>query len=83
MNDAQLHPSLFRAIDELQETTGISGGNNFRAGGLDVGEFALQQVIGHFRLNEVVNAGAAAAPVRLGRLDEFQIQNRPQHLSRL
>src|SRR5688500_15917156 len=42
---------------------------------------AVAECRGGFRLHEVVDAGAAAAHVRLGNLDEGYARNRGQQLS--
>src|ERR1044071_6354922 len=46
-------------------------------------EFAAEEFIRHFRLHDIVNAGAAAAPGGFRQLHQFQIWNRSQDLSRL
>src|ERR1051326_7404520 len=46
-------------------------------------EFAAEEFIRHFRLHDLVNAGAAAAPGGFRQLHQFQIWNRSQDLSRL
>ena len=83
MNHPQIHPFLPGAIDELQKTTGVARGYDFRPGGPDMFEFATEELIGHLRLHNIVNAGAAAAPRALGQFDQFQIRDRAQELARL
>ena len=49
----------------------------------DVVQFAVEKFVGHFRLDQIVNARAAAAPGAFGQFDQFQIRNRLQDLARL
>ena len=44
-------------------------------------EFAFQEVPGHFRLNEVVDTGAAAAPSAFREFNQLKIRNGPQDLA--
>src|SRR5258706_314461 len=62
-----------RTVDDLQEATGIGRGHNLRAGGFDVLELALKKFVGHLRLDQIVNARAAATPGALRQLNEFEI----------
>src|SRR5687767_3368251 len=51
MDDPQRHSALARAILNLQQTTGIAGGDSMRSGHRDVIELAMQKLRGHFRLH--------------------------------
>ena len=62
MHKAERQPLGARAVDELKQAAGVRGGHNLRAGGFNMAQFAPQQFAGHFRLREIINAGAAAAP---------------------
>jgi len=63
MDHAEVQSALFGAVDELEEAAGVGGGDDGCAGGLDVVEFALEELVGHFRLDEVVDAGGASQEV--------------------
>ena len=71
------------AVLDLKETTGIAGGDNGRARGSDVVEFALEKFIRHFGLDQVVDARAAAAPHRLGQRHDVEAGNRIKQSARL
>lgn len=71
MNDADGERGVAEAVLDLEEATWIAGGDDIGAGGFDVGHLAMEEVIGHFGLNEVVNAGAAAAPGAFRKFHEF------------
>ena len=83
MRDAEVDAVFASAVDDLKEATGISSGDGVHAGGFDSLNFAIEQVVGHFRLNDVVDAGAAAAPGAFGKFDEFQAGDGVQDLARL
>ena len=70
VSHAEFYASQLCAIDQLQKAAGIAGRDDRGAGALDVLELALQELVGHPRLDEIVDAGAAAAPVALGQFDE-------------
>jgi hypothetical protein len=53
---------------DLGEAADIAGGDEVGAGGLDVGDLAVAEADGDFRLEHVVGAGGAAAEVALGGL---------------
>ena len=67
MGDFDFHAARGEAVANLHEAPRIAGGDDGRAGGGDVVEFPLQKFIGHFGLDEVVDARAAAAPHRFGQ----------------
>ena len=62
---------------------GVAVGHDGGAGGLDVLELAVQELVGHLRLDDVVDAGAAAAPGALRQLDQLQVRDQAQQLARL
>ena len=71
MDDAQLKALVIRTIDELQQATGIAGGHHGCAGGFNMLKLALQELVGHFGLDDIVNSGTAAAPRAFRKLDEL------------
>ena len=83
MHHAQFHTSLFAPGDQLQQAAGVSGGHDSGLGGNDVGHLAVQQLIRHFRLREIVDARTAAAPIGLGQFHQLDSGNRLEELTRL
>lgn len=75
MDDANGELFLAEAVEDLEKATGVAGGDDGRAGRFDVFDFALEKVAGHFRLDQVVDAGAATAPHALREFDELQVRN--------
>src|SRR5215470_4997862 len=67
---------------DLQDAPGIGGDHRLGPGGPDVADLAPEQARGHLGLREVVDAGRAAAPVGLGELDEAELRDLAQQLSR-
>ena len=63
------------AVLDLEEAAGVAGGDDGRSGGGDVVELALEEFVGHFGLDEVVDAGAAAAPHGFGEGLEVEAGN--------
>ena len=61
---------------DLQNAARIGGDDRLGPRGEHVADLAVQQPRRHLGLREVVDPGRAAAPVRLGQLDEPQ----PGHL---
>ena len=59
-------------LHELQEASGIAGGDDVCAGVVDVVELAFGEFCGHLGLGEVVGAGSAAAPIGLDEVDELE-----------
>ena len=55
-----------KAVGELEVAAGIGGGDAGGVGAFDVGDFAGEELRGLLGLGDVVDAGAAAAPVALG-----------------
>ena len=80
MDNAQGHVALLGAIDNLEEAAWIARGDYVGAGRLDVLELPIEQFVGHLWLNDVVDAGAPAAPRAFGQFDQAEIGNRAQEL---
>ena len=60
---------------ELQDAAGVCCGNDRGAGFRDVSKLSLLQLCRHFRLGDVVDARATAAPCRFGQLDQLKAGN--------
>ena len=75
MDDTEVDAVFAGAVDDLQEATRISGGDGIDASGYNALNFSIEQVIGHFGLDEVVDAGAAAAPGAFRKFDELEAGN--------
>ena len=71
------------AVFELEVAAGIGGRDDARAGGEDVADLPLLEPAGGFGLGDVVDARAAAAPLGLGTLTEFDAGDRTQDGARL
>ena len=74
---------MARTIQNLEEAARIARGDDRRIGGFDVAEFALQEIAGHFGLDQIINPRAAATPGALGEFDEFEVGNGAEQSPRL
>ena len=83
MRDPERHTALPATGHQLQEASRIPGGDDRRPCGDHVVHLPLEQLSRHFRLRQVVNPGTAAAPGRLGKVDEINSGNHPENLARL
>src|SRR5687768_11294065 len=68
---------------ELDGASGIGGGNDRRSGAENVAHFPSEQFRRHFRLGNIIDAGAATAPARLRQFDELEAGNHLQECPRL
>ena len=59
------------AVGDLEEAARIPSSKDGRASFRDVIQLSLEELVGHFGLDEVVDAGAAAAPGAFGQFDEL------------
>ena len=66
-------------LRELHEAAGVRAREQLRARGEHVGGLAVAEVAGGLGLHDVVDAGAAAADVLLGGLDDLERGDPPQH----
>ena len=78
MHNTEIKSLPPRAANELQQATGIRRRNDLRSGLLDMLQLSYEELIGHFRLDQVIDAGAAAAPRAFLQLDQFEIGNGAQ-----
>ena len=67
--------SRLKAVLNLQQAPGIPRGDNLSARGVDMVELALEELLGHFGLDEIINARAAATPHRLGQRGHLDAGN--------
>ena len=83
MNDSERQALPLGAITNLEKASRVSRGHDFSPGAFDVLELALEKIVGHFRLDEIVYAGTAATPSAFRQLHQLQIRDLPKHLTRL
>src|SRR4051812_11633606 len=81
MDDAHWQVRFLRAIEDLEQAAGVGGGDDICTGTPNVLQLALQKVIRHLRLDEIVDPGASAAPGALRQLHQLQPWNRLKNLS--
>src|ERR1035441_944429 len=55
VDDAQVQALVFGAVDELEQAAWVAVGHDTGAGRFDVLELAVQELVGHFRLDDIVN----------------------------
>ena len=79
MDDLTLFAGLTKSVFKLDETAGIGRGDDARAGRAQVSNLALLEPRRGFRLRDIVDARAAAAPGGLGALAQFNAWDRPQN----
>jgi len=60
------------AAHKLEETAGVGGDDGVGVGGQEVGYFAVAELLGGFGLEEVVDAGGAAAEGGFGDLGDLK-----------
>lgn len=75
MHHPKFQTVLRRAIDQLQEAAWVCRRDGRSSRGLDVLDFATEKLARHFRLREIVYAGAPAAPIGFGEINQFEIRN--------
>lgn len=81
--DEHVHTCGTQTVDELQMASGIASGDRTRAGGGEMADLALLQDSRGLRLGDVVNAGAAAAPIRLRKFGQLDAGDSAQDFTRL
>jgi hypothetical protein len=67
---------LTHAAAELQDAAGISRRHELRLHRGNMANLTRRQGMCRFRMNEIINASAATAPVTFRNIDQFQ----PRHL---
>jgi hypothetical protein len=72
-----------QATGNLQLASGVRGGDNLRRGPGDVPYLTVEQRGRLFRLRDVVDPRARAAPARLRQILERNSGNQPQQRARL
>jgi len=68
---------------ELQHAAGVGRDYRFASGGRYRLHFFFEQMLRHFRVGQVVDAGAAAAAIGAVHFHKFQTGDRLQQFSRL
>src|SRR4030081_3747957 len=79
----KLEPAIAELCLDLQRAPGIAGDEKLRRNRKDVLDLAGPDLVGALRLDEIVDAGAAAALLGVGDLEERQARNGPEELARL
>ena len=74
---------MAEATGDLKVAPGVGGGEDRCAGADDVPDLPDEELFGLLRLGDVVDAGAAAAPVGLGELDELEPGDEFEDVARL
>jgi hypothetical protein len=71
------------AAHELEEAAGVGGNDGPGVGVEEVTDLAIAELLGGFRLEEVVDTGRAAAERGLGDLGNFQLRNLREEIAGL
>src|SRR5215831_7987315 len=67
---------------DLQDAAGVGRHHRLGPGGSDVADLASEQTGGHLGLGEVIDAGRAAAPVGFREIDQTQLRDLAEELTR-
>ena len=70
MSGRQRFAALAQELLDLQSAARIRAGEQLGSGREHVADFASANLIGAFRLNEIVDSGAATTLLTIGNLDE-------------
>jgi len=71
-----MHDRQRRIARELGDAADIAGGDEVGPGQRDIGELALTQRRGQFRLQQIVGPGRPAAQMRFRHLGHFEARGR-------
>ena len=74
---------MAEATGDLQVASGIGGGEDRGAGADDVPDLTHEELFRLLGLGDVINPGAPAAPVGLGKFDELQARDEFKEVPRL
>jgi hypothetical protein len=83
MDNAPLIPEARGCSGNLQRAARVSGRDDVGFKRRDVARLPLAELRSRFRLDEIVDAGAAAADLRFRRAEKLDAGNRLQQLARL
>src|SRR6059036_2872225 len=83
MNERHVQTALATPSGDLQEASGVRGRHDLRPRLDNTSDLELEQLAGHAGLEQVVDAGAAAAEVAVGELHELEPRDPPEQLARL
>jgi len=72
-----------QAAHELQETAGVGGDDGVGVSGEQVLDFPVAELLGGFRLEQVVDAGGAAAEGGFGNFGDLEAGDSGEQLARL
>ena len=78
-----VEPVPRHALTELQDTTGISCDNELWLHGSQMRHFTVEEGLGGLRMEEVVNASAATAPIAFGDFEQCERRDLLQQVPRL
>ena len=78
-----VEPVLRHALTELQDTTGIPCDNELWLHGSQMRHFTVEEGLGGLRMEEVVNASAATAPIAFGDFEQLELRYLLQQGARL
>src|SRR5581483_8098519 len=81
--DTDMQARLFGALLYPGQTAGVARRDDGGAGGAEIGDLAVEQAAGQFRLGDVVDARAATTGIRLLQFDERDARYLLQKLARL
>lgn len=76
-------PAAAQAAHQLEEAAGVGGDDSLGVGVEEVANFAVAELLGGLRLEEVVDAGGATAKRRLGDFSNFKLRNSGEKLTGL
>src|ERR1700693_154627 len=82
MRGAQLLATLSQDLLNLQGAAWIRAGEQIRVRGEDVHDLPCPDLVGAFRLDQVVDSSAAAALIAVGNLHELKLRNSAKELPR-
>src|SRR5947207_2658432 len=82
MRGAQFPAALSQDLLDLQSAAWIRAGEQIGVRGEDVHDLPRTDLVGAFRLDQVVDSGAAAALIAVGNLHELKLRNSAKELPR-
>ncbi len=74
---------MAEATGDLKVTSRVGGGEDRCAGSDDVPDLADEELFGLLGLSNVIDAGAAAAPIGFGEFDELKAGDQLKEVARL
>ena len=74
---------MAEAAGDLKVAPGVGGGEDRCAGADDVPDLADEELFGLLGLGDIIDAGAAAAPIGFGEFDKLEPRNELKEVARL